>query len=253
MLVAIDAGNTDIHFGLHDGTAWVSEWRIPTLKAKNGTWGPEWKKALGEVGKDPILKKVVISSVVPELNPSLRKEALKSTAVEPLFVGPSIYPRLEISIHNPEQIGTDLVANAVAAYSRFRTACLIIDFGTALTFTTLNENGKIIGVAIAPGLKTALKALALNAAQLPEVPLEVPKTALGTNTVEAIQAGTVMGYTGMVNYMIERIREETTTGLMTIATGGLSHVLEPLQASFDAIDRRLTLEGLRLIAGQAGN
>ena len=244
MLLAIDAGNTDITFGLHDGASWSRLWRLPS-KEEGGR--AHWGQALDEQLGRGTLHRVVISSVVPDLTDALRQHPWGSPETSVLVVGPECYPALDITVANPAEMGTDLVCNAVAAYARFRQACVIVDFGTALTYTSLDDAGRILGVAIAPGLKTALRALSLHAAQLPEVPLEMPVSALGGNTIEAIQAGIVLGYTGMVKYMIGLIRDETGLAMKVIATGGLSHVLRPLHDELDAVDTRLTLEGLRLV------
>lgn len=254
MLLAIDAGNTDITFGLYDGENWTRIWRIPSGDKKlRRSWKSKIQAELRELGlQGSDLERVVVSSVVPEINELLSGTVSKLTGGAPLWVGPGLYEDLVIDIHNPQEMGTDLVANAVAAYDRFRQKCLVVDFGTALTFTTLDDEGRILGVAIAPGLRTAVKALFLNAAQLPEVPLEVPKSALGQNTIEAIQAGVVLGYAGMVEHLIRQIRREAGEDIKIIATGGLSEVLTPLKEQFDAIDRLLTLEGLVLIEAQAG-
>ena len=249
MLLAIDAGNTDIVFGLYDGDDWVRLWRIPSKdRQARKTWGPKLKSELQELRLKPTdLEEVVVSSVVPEIDEPLRSLLLKLIQRPPRWVGPELYEKLAIKVHNPQEMGTDLVANAVAAYDRFKQKCLVVDFGTALTFTTIADDGQVLGVAIAPGLRTAVKALFLNAAQLPEVPLEVPDSALGQNTIHAIQAGVVMGYAGMVRHLIEQIRREVGSDLKVIATGGLSEVLTPIKDQFDAIDRLLTLEGLALI------
>ena len=215
MILAIDAGNTDIVFGLYNDDDWTCLWRIPSKDRRaRRTWGPRLKQELKELGHTPPeLQRVIISSVVPELNQPLIETFTKITGQAPLFVGPDIYPQLPIVVHNPEEMGTDLVANAVAAFDRFQQKCLVVDFGTALTFTTSDAKGRVAGVAIAPGLKTAVTALFLNAAQLPEVPLEVPDSALGQDTIQAIQAGVVLGYTGMVDYLVGKIKAEMGAGL----------------------------------------
>lgn len=253
MLLVVDAGNTDIVFAVYNEDDWLCLWRIPSKERKaRKTWAPRLKAELKELGHKPTdLKGVVISSVVPDLNQPLVDALAKTTGLAPVLVGPAVYDRLAVGIMNPQEMGTDLVANAVAAYDRFRQKCLVVDFGTALTFTTIGDDGRILGVAIAPGLRTAVKALFLNAAQLPEVPLDVPESALGQNTIHAIQAGVVLGYTGMVDYLVKKIRAEVGDGLKVIATGGLSEVLTPLKECFDAIDRLLTLEGLVLIYATA--
>ncbi len=144
-------------------------------------------------------------------------------------------------------MGTDLMCNVMSAYAKFKEACLIIDFGTALTFTVVSEGGAVLGVSIAPGLKTAIKALSGNTSKLPEVPLVLPESAIGKDTVHAIQAGILYGYTGLVEGMIQRIKAELSEELKVIATGGLSSILQPLASSFDLVDENLTVEGIRLI------
>ena len=148
---------------------------------------------------------------------------------------------------SPHEIGTDLIANATAAHLLHPGDCMVIDFGTALTFTVIEASGDIKGVNIAPGLKTAIRALVGNTAQLPEVPLELPDSAIGKNTVHAIQSGVLWGYVGMVEGMVSRIKAEVGQDLKVVATGGLSSILHPLHDLFDTVDPKLTLEGLRLI------
>ena len=123
-----------------------------------------------------------------------------------------------------------------------------MDFGTALTFTAVGQSGEIMGVNIVPGLQTAIKALFMNTSKLPEVELKLPESALGKNTIHAIQAGVLYGYTGLVKGMLEAIRKETGLSFTVVATGGLSSILTSLEGEFDEVDRNLTLEGLRLIA-----
>ena len=150
---------------------------------------------------------------------------------------------------NPYEIGSDLVANAVAAHTLFHSNCVVVDFGTALTFTTISEKGKILGVAIAPGLKTAIRALSQNTAKLFDVPLVMPQSALGKNTVHAIQAGILLGYEGLVKSMVERISLELNDpNLASVATGGLASIITPQSGTFTTIEPNLTLDGLRLVA-----
>ena len=191
---------------------------------------------------------VCLSSVVPALTEKIKNMIRTLFAIEPIFLGPQIYEQLPIQILNPYEIGSDLVANAMGAYIKFKQTCIVVDFGTALTFTTINGEGKILGVSIVPGLRTALKALTQNAAKLFDVPLEIPKSALGTSTVTAIQSGIVIGYEGLVRKMVSAIREELKIDCPAIATGGLSFVISPLKSFFFAIDPNLTLDGLRFIA-----
>jgi type III pantothenate kinase len=178
----------------------------------------------------------------------LRYTAVRFCDQEPTILNADTYPHLKIAINNPHEIGSDLVANAIAAMYRFPDShSIVVDFGTALTFTTISKHKEILGVAIAPGLQTAIRALAQNTAKLPEVPLELPLSAIGKNTTHAMQAGVLLGYIGLVPFMIAQIEEELGEKCKIIATGGLSTILKPLEKHFDQIDVLLTLDGLRII------
>jgi type III pantothenate kinase len=162
-------------------------------------------------------------------------------------LGPSVYEKLPLQVLNPYEIGSDLVANAMGAYMKMKRTCIVADFGTALTFTTISGEGKILGVSIVPGLRTAIKALSQNTAKLFDVPLETPTSALGKNTITAIQSGLVIGYDGLVRSMVTAIRKELNEECPAIATGGLSFVITSLKGFFVSIEPNLTLDGLREI------
>jgi type III pantothenate kinase len=149
---------------------------------------------------------------------------------------------------NPYQIGADLVADATAAYVGYGGPSMVIDFGTALTFTTISSSGKILGVAIAPGLYTALRSLTGNTAQLYDVQLEAPPSALGENTIHAIQSGIVFGFAGLVDSMVNRVESELGQKVKVIATGGLSFILKNVSTRIEIIDENLTLDGLKYMA-----
>ncbi|MGF1534139.1 MAG: type III pantothenate kinase [Bernardetiaceae bacterium] len=254
MLLAVDIGNSNIVYGVFDGQKWSHQWREETSIQRSL---PEEESVLRSsflecrLGIDQI-GFVVLSSVVPERSPAIEQVLRRLFGERVLVINERVYPHLPLQIRNPHEIGTDLVANAVAGYARFSGAlCTIVDFGTALTFTTISPRGKILGVSIAPGLKTAIRALSMNTAKLPEVPLAYPESAMGQNTVHAIQSGILVGYTGLVKYTLQRIKLEVAQPGIThhvLATGGLSSILTPLREEFDAIDALLTLDGLRLIA-----
>jgi len=249
MTLAIDIGNTDAVFGLFEQDTLLHVWRTPARKdaaaahyeATLRLWLLETDVPLSAV------QKIVLCSVVPDLTPVFRAMLTELFGKDPVVVGPAIYPALPLDIVSPYEIGGDLVANALAAYTRFGRNCLIVDFGTALTFTTVSATGKMLGVAIAPGLKTAIRALFSNTAQLPEVPLELPASALGQNTTHAIQAGIMLGYEGLVRSMIVRIRAELKGDCLVIGTGGLVRTIATLQGDFDEIAPNLTLTGVKLI------
>ena len=267
MLLAIDVGNTNIAFGIYDpfapaarpsltgseqaaGNHWAHHWRIQTAPDKMpdeyavlfASLLRESELSLGEV------QRVVVCSVVPALTSTLSEMFERQTTAELLIVGPGVRTGLRIRTDNPAEVGGDLVANAVAAHARFQSNCIVVDFGTALTFTAVAENGDLLGVAIAPGLRAAASALASNTAQLPHVRLVPPPTAIGRNTVHSIQSGVVFGYIGLVEALIRRMRAELGGEAIAVATGGLARVIAPLSDAFASIEPWLTLDGLRLIA-----
>jgi len=250
MLLAIDIGNTNIVFGVHHQNDWIKIWRIQTDARKTADEYEVIFRSLftgNKVCKNHI-EKVVISSVVPSLNREFDDMLLNFTSLQPHFITPEIFDRLPVQILNPYEIGSDLVANAMAAYTRYQTNCMVIDFGTALTFTTISDQGLMLGVAIAPGLRTAIRALAGNTAQLPDVQPVLPPSVLGTNTVHAIRSGIVIGYTGLVDRIISKTEEELKQKLTVVATGGLAQIFAHEQTKIQHIDLNLTLEGLKLIA-----
>lgn len=249
MLLAIDVGNSDITLGIYNSDRWDTTWRIPSvmelpqmfysLKILDFFFERGWNR------ED--VKTVVISSVVPQLTEKIIYAATSLFEHEPVVMGPELYKKMPIKVLNPYEIGSDLVSNALAAYTHFKSSCVAVDFGTALTFTTVSSEGEILGVSIAPGLKTAIKSLSQNTAKLFDVPLELPSTVLGRGTVQAIQAGVLLGYEGMVKHMLERIRTELNQPkLNSIATGGLSSIIPTLHDVFTAVDPYLTLQGLKI-------
>jgi len=249
MLLAIDAGNTNIVFGIHDGNSWIHEWRFETLPIKNQVEYEMFLRLnfLEHDLKLEDVKGIVISSVVPQLNDILSQFSRPWIGHEPIFVGPKIYDKLPVKTNNPHQIGTDLVSNAMAGHTLYKENIIVVDFGTALTFTVVDKSGQVRGVNIAPGLRTAIKSLVGNTAQLPEVPLELPKSVIGTDTISAIQNGVLWGYVAMVEGILDRIEKEVGENYKVVATGGLSSILHPLHDRFDEVNRLLTLEGLRFI------
>lgn len=243
MILAVDIGNTNVVFGIYDSASgWSPVWRIETRDEAQDRLFKSLKKHVADI---PV-SSIVISSVVPFFTHILARQLEQKFKVEPYIIGPDSYGRLPLDILRPEQIGTDLVANATAAWDRFEADCMVVDFGTALTFTVIADK-KIHGVNIAPGLKTAMKALAGNAVKISEIPLALPESVIGKDTTTAIQAGILWGYVGLVEKMIDRIEKELGKELKVVATGGLSKVLKPLHEQFDAVEPHLTLEGMRLI------
>lgn len=259
MLLCFDIGNTNIKAAVFDGDIITHEWRISTDSKRTGD---EYFSIIRTLARDvPIslsdLDAAVVSSVVPALIGPFVIVAQHLTGKKPVIIGPDMYSRLPVKV--PEsavhEIGTDLLCDAVEAWSRYRSACIVADFGTALSFTAVDAEANIAGIAIAPGIGTALKSLFTNTAQLPSVPLEIPPSSLGTNTTESIQSGILFGYKGLVEGMIAQMKEDLSrqTGvkkelIKTIATGGLNSMLQPISSIFDDIDKELTLHGERRCA-----
>ena len=251
MLLAFDIGNSDITIGLWSNDAWMHTWRIPSKPDQPELYyGVKIRDYFLEAGiAVDVIETIVLSSVVPDLTEKIKNVIRQLFLNEPITLGPAVYAKLPIQVLNPIEIGSDLVANAMAAYMKFKQTCIVVDFGTALTFTTVSGEGKIVGVSIVPGLRTALKSLTQNTAKLFDVPLEMPASALGINTVTAIQSGIVIGYEGLVKNIVTAIRAELKTDCPAIATGGLSFVITSLKGFFHTVDPHLTLDGLRFIAG----
>lgn len=249
MLLALDIGNSDITIGLWKDNAWKHQWRIPSRTDQPELfYGIKVRDNFFEAGLSAeSVEIVVLSSVVPALTEKIRNVIKSLFKREPVVLGPGVYEKLPIVVLNPYEIGSDLVANAMAAFSKFRQTCIVVDFGTALTFTTISGEGTILGVSIVPGLRTAIRALSQNTAKLFDVPLEMPASSLGTNTVTAIQSGIVIGYDGLVRSMVQAIRKELNTECPAIATGGLSFVITSLKGFFQIVDPLLTLDGIRII------
>ena len=248
-LLVIDVGNTDATFGIFDGENLLNNFRIKSLKDENYVYF-EYRFRhyfLENNLRFANIAKVVLSSVVPSLTPVFKSLIQNLFGINPIIVNAYIFPTLTVSIDNPDEIGSDLVANAVAAFTKYGRNCVVVDFGTALTFTVVSAEGKVLGVSIAPGLRTAVKALFSNTSQLPEVPLELPMSVLGKNSVHAIQSGILWGYEGLVKNMIQKVRAELGGDCIAIATGGLSSIISTLKDEFVEVNRELTLEGLRII------
>lgn len=250
MIVAIDIGNTNVVVGVHKDGEWTNVWRWPTeLHDAEAFHVLQLSNEMLEAGiSAESVESVVLSSVVPDLIESYQNIVVGLFAMDPILLGPGIYKFLTIKIDRPDEIGSDLVANAIAAHHKYGGNQIVVDFGTALTFTTVNKEGHILGVAIAPGLKTSISALFQKTAKLPIVPLKLPNSVIGKNTIHAIQAGILHGYVGLVRHNIQMIVNEMQEPYSCVATGGLSSILKPLENDFDVIDPYLTLEGLRFVS-----
>lgn len=249
MIAAIDIGNSDIVIGIYKDDEWQHQWRLPSnTSMQQADYEIKIRQLMLDAGmSNAEFSGVVLSSVVPALTEQITMTWSRLTGLEIFVLEPAKLKTIRLKIANPHEIGSDLVANAMAAYTLYGADAVIVDFGTALTFTTVSGAGEILGVAIAPGIRTAIKALTQNTAKLPEIELELPDTVVGKNTVHAIRSGVLYGYVGMVKEVVARIKSEVNPNLKVVATGGLSHVLHPLKPTFDDVIPTLTLDGLRII------
>lgn len=255
MLLAVDIGNTNIVFAVHDGESWRHHWRVQTVKEKMpDEYGLLFRAFLHEAALDAtVFEHVVLSSVVPPVTWKIERMLQKQTGQAPLFVDHQVDTGLTFRVKNPAEVGGDLIADAVAAYERFRGACISVDFGTATTFVSVSDKAEFLGVAIAPGANLMAASLAGGTSQLPQIALEMPESAIGTDTISALSAGIMLGYIGLVERLITRIRAEMlargVVGPVSVAvTGGLGQFIAPMTDCFDIYDPWLTLNGMRLIA-----
>jgi len=255
MLLAVDIGNTNIVFAVHDEDSWHHHWRVQTVKEKMpDEYGLLFNAFLHEAGLDATkFDHVVLSSVVPPVTWKLERMLQKQTGRAPLLISHQIETGLTFCVKNPAEVGADLIADAVAAYARFGGACISVDFGTATTFVSVSDRAEFLGVAIAPGANLMAASLAGGTSQLPQIALELPESAIGTDTISALSAGIMLGYMGLVERLIARIRTEMMQRgipgpIPVVATGGLGQFIAPMTACFDVYDPWHTLNGMRLIA-----
>jgi len=250
MLLAVSVGNSHITFGVFDAGAWIRRWRIQTVHAKTSDEYLVIFRTLLDAANVPgaRITSAILSSVVPPLTGTMVEAIRELSGRTPLLLSPALDLGLRITTENPAEVGADLVANAVAALDRFRGNCIVVDFGTALSFTAVAAPGELRGVAIAPGLTSAVESLARNTAQLPTVPLAPPPAAIGRNSMHSIQAGIVFGYVGLVAEIIRRMRGELGGKADVAVTGGQSQIMAPLLGEKVLHEQWLTLEGLRIIS-----
>ena len=252
MLLAVDVGNTQTHFGVfRDGEDQVAEhWRFTTERQSTGDeLGAALSNLLALRGLSLAeLRHSIISSTVPQLSEQWALTAERYLGHPMLVVGPTIRTGMPIRIDNPHEVGADRLVNSVAAYARVGGACIVVDFGTAITYDAVSADGEYLGGIITPGAEISLDALYERAAKLPKVELIEPRALIGKSTVEAIRSGIAFGYAGQVEGIVRRLRAELGPETTVIATGGFAGTLVPfIRETIDEVDDLLTLIGLRLI------
>ena len=249
MLLALDMGNTNITVGVFDGKRLIMESRLATDHNKmEDSYAIDLCSILALHGVDVhAIDGAVLSSVVPPLDHRLRGAVRRITGVSPLQVAPGIKSGINIRIDDPAQLGADLVAGAVGALEEYTMPCVVIDMGTASTISVLDKNGTFLGGAIAAGVRLTLKALTANTSQLPSIPIEAPKSVIGTNTVECMQSGLVYGTASMIDGLLDKIEDELGETPTFVATGGLSKEIIAHCRKNIIYSENLLLEGLKAI------
>ncbi|MCK9250188.1 MAG: type III pantothenate kinase [Solirubrobacteraceae bacterium] len=249
MLLVVDVGNTQTHFGAFRGDELVEHWRFATVRTSTSDeLGAKLTNllALRDLSFDD-LSSSIVSSTVPKLADEWRQMSDRYLDHETVIVRQGIRTGMALRYDNPREIGADRLVNAVAAYDRFRRACVVVDFGTAITYDPVSADGEYLGGIISPGVEISLEALTSRAAALPRIDLIAPRQLIGKSTIEGIRSGVVYGFAGAVDGILGRLREELGADTAFIATGGLARHIVPHCRLIDEVDDLLTLTGLRLL------
>jgi type III pantothenate kinase len=249
MLLVVDVGNTQTHFGaILDGKL-LEHWRFATVRVSTADELGARLRALLELRGVGLadLDSSIVSSTVPALAPEWATMAERYLGHRMLVVGPGVRTGMPLRYDNPREIGADRLVNAVAAYEKVKGACIVVDFGTAITYDPVSADGEYLGGIITPGIEISLEALTNRAAQLPKIDLGPPRSLIGKSTVDAIRSGIIYGFAGQVDAIVTRLRAELGPETEAIATGGLAGHIVPYTETIDEVDDLLTLEGLRLL------
>lgn len=249
MILVIDVGNTNIVLGIYDNSQLLHDWRLSTDRtATEDEYGVLIHHMFHMAGiRYDQIGGVIISSVVPPLMFALERFCTKYIGKSPMIVGPGIKTGLNIRYENPREVGADRIVNAVAAIEVYGPPLVIVDFGTATTFCYIDPNGDYAGGVITPGIGISTEALYQHAAKLPRIDLTKPKSVIGRNTVQSMQAGIIYGYAGQVDGIIDRIVEQYEVDPYVVATGGLAELIAEESRTIDTVNSLLTLQGLNIL------
>lgn len=255
VLLAIDIGNTNVSLGVFDyrhaqGTAYLAHhWRVSTHREQTSDELGVMLRALFQQGgvDTHSVTDVIMSSVVPPLQPIWERVSTKLFDRTALIVGPGIRTGMPVRYENPHEVGADRIVNAVAAYDIFKSATIAVDFGTATTFDCISSDGEYMGGAIFPGIHISMEALFERASKLHRVELARPRSVIGKTTTGALQSGLLYGYAGLVDSMVDRLRPELGGDAHVLATGGLAGRIASEASSIERVEPFLTLQGLRLL------
>ena len=246
MLLAVEQGNTNTLFAVHDGAEWIAQWRTATEATRTADEYAVWlsqllnMKGLGFANLDGC----IVSSVVPQSIFNLRNLARRYMNVEPLVIGDNARLGIEVRITKPTEAGADRLVNAIGAHLMYPGDLLLIDSGTATTFDVVAADGAFEGGLIAPGINLSLTALHEAAAKLPRIAIQKPERVIGKDTVAAMQSGVFWGYIGLIEGLVGRIKAEWGKPMTVIGTGGVASLFEGATTSIDRFDPDLTIRGL---------
>jgi type III pantothenate kinase len=250
MLLAIDVGNTNTVFALHDGDGFIASWRCNTESVRTADQYYVWLSQLmahAKLGADAVTE-VVISNVAPATLFNLRVLCDRYFGTRPLVVGkPECDLPVDVRVDTPAEVGADRLVNTVSAFRTYGPDLIVVDFGTATTFDVVDTDGAYVGGVIAPGINLSLQALHDAAAHLPHIDVSVPARVVGTSTVQCMQSGIYWGYVGLIEGLCTRIAAERAREMTVIATGGLAPLFARGSPLIAQVDEELTMRGLVMI------
>lgn len=249
MLLALDAGNSHVTIGAFDNERLLHRWRLRTIHEQTADeWGVLLRNLFSFAGLElDHVDGIIIASVVPPLNESLATMAQRYFGMRPVFVTHETDTGVAIRYDNPAEIGADRIVNSVAAWHRFRGACVVVDLGTAITFDTVSADAEYLGGIICPGIAISISALFSRTARLPFIDFREPTALIGKNTVAAMQSGLYYGFVDLIDGLIDRLKKELGHDANVIGTGGQAHMIAKSSRHIREVDEDITLQGLRLI------
>jgi len=249
MLLALDAGNSNVTIGAFDGDRLVHRWRLRTIQDQTADeWGVLMRNLFSLAGLElRQIDGIIIASVVPPLDGSLTAMADRYFGTRPVFVTHETDTGLAIRYTNPLEIGADRIVNSVAAWHRYRSACVVVDLGTAITFDTVSGSAEYLGGIICPGIGISISALFSRTARLPLVDFLEPSALIGKNTITAIQSGLYYGFTDLIDGLLDRLIAELGPETKIIGTGGQANMIAKSSRHIREIDDDITLHGLHLV------